>query len=250
MQERQNNADQEAQPNNLAEDNASIFLSTWLERKSGRNSAHSTERAKRVEKRGSEPKRWQHLLKNLIEADIATSNAGDRMVDNRGYQIADQKGPEKKSFSLLVEKRGPAFESSTNERVQVATRQERLSSNAAPVEEVSPQAEIVLEKVIEAANHDEALERVYERRHEVKDEDTKSNAPQTTGLVQVGSVVAQALNEQTVDSTRLLSIKALREAARQKATLQHKPLYKTAVIRGISIGVAIVLVALVYSIIH
>lgn len=106
-----------------------------------------------------------------------------------------------------------------------------------PTVEVERPAEKLLEKVVEAADHNEAIEKSYELRHEIKDEDLVSG-----NATSVGEIVASAIKDHSANiaDNPLASAKSLRRVTSQSSDLAKGGLYVSAVKGGLYAALAII----------
>lgn len=93
-----------------------------------------------------------------------------------------------------------------------------------------PAPEIIMEKVKVAAEHDEAIERKYERRQEVKDEPIAKQAfPIMVGATPLGLAIQQSLDDSSLNKQER---RQLAKAAERAQSGQEKSLYRQAAVSG------------------
>ena len=106
-----------------------------------------------------------------------------------------------------------------------------------PTVEVEKPAEKLLEKVVEAADHNEAIEKSYELRHEIKDEEA------VIGMAtSVGEIVASAVKEQSNirASNPLASVESLRKVT-GKSEQATGALYANAIKGGLYAALVVII---------
>jgi hypothetical protein len=89
--------------------------------------------------------------------------------------------------------------------------------------------EVILEKVAEAAEHNAPLEKVYERRHEIKDEPTKFNTMIGGSAVSISTVLASTMQQSALTDKDRKELARLTEKAHRS---NEKSLYKQAAVSG------------------
>jgi hypothetical protein len=99
--------------------------------------------------------------------------------------------------------------------------------------------------VFEAAEHNEPMEQLYERRGEVKDTPTASGGRP----VSVGEVMASAIGQyQSGEASPLGAVKSMQRTALQQTSQigQLSPMYKKAIKQGFGVAVAVIVIAIVF----
>ncbi len=102
-----------------------------------------------------------------------------------------------------------------------------------------PPPEVIFKKVVEAAKHDEAIERKYERRQEVKDEPKSVHAfagALPGGATPIGNVLNQAVQSSALNKQER---RELAKAAEKAHRAVNKSIYRQAAIGGFWTGIII-----------
>jgi hypothetical protein len=100
--------------------------------------------------------------------------------------------------------------------------------------------EEILHQVVEAAEHNQAIEALLERRHEIKDEQTSTNQ---SGATQIGAVLGsrQQPNQSSVTASTSL---AGQQQSNYKQVFSKNSLYGHAIRYGVVTGICAMLVAI------
>ncbi|MBI3624129.1 hypothetical protein HY218_00700 [Candidatus Saccharibacteria bacterium] len=102
--------------------------------------------------------------------------------------------------------------------------------------------ETILERIIEAADKNEPIEKRYEQRHEIKDQATPR------GAVPIGQVMTEVVGHRTDQqpTSQLRSAESLRRTlAKQQAAKATTELYQTAMKRGFWTAIALLVMAVI-----
>jgi hypothetical protein len=109
--------------------------------------------------------------------------------------------------------------------------------------EVPARSEVILEKVVDAAEHNIPIERSYERRHEIKDEATSPMGAHSIGSILTG-VTSPVISSGMQSTTHLQNNPILNVPSSQP---QQPEMYKQAIQRGfVGAAVLLVLMAIAY----
>ena len=187
---------------------------------------------------------WEtHRAERLLREEVRKAKSEiERHIDNKAKpDLASQKPDSKIAPEYEVEKQEKhVYPKTVEQSVQYI---ETVDKKHPPVEtseihNVTTPVEKVIERVAEAAKRGEAIEKSYELRHEVKDEDTANTA------VSVGAIMAEAVKglSKRDQAPQLSSAESLRKFASIQSEVQPT-LYKTAVKNGLYTGLMIIIFA-------
>lgn len=186
-----------------------------------RQSNESNERLQGLAKKSQEQLQELRTKRQTVEKPLI-----EKAEQIRTERVIEQPAPYRMERATKAEQIKPKIEASEYEAKEVPVQPER-----------------VLEQVLHAAEKNSPIEKLYERRHETKDEPTKIKGTIGDGAVPIGAVISDTMQQVGFNKQ---AHKHLSDNAQNSGRSHHNKLYKQAAVNGF--WTALVLIAAIIAI--
>jgi hypothetical protein len=178
-----------------------------------RQGSAANERLEKLAQKSQEQVSELRQKREIIQSPVIKSETNERIVERQVSR------PEKPP-TMLVEKMEP-----TETIAHHNPESRKVDEDKEPI----VQPERILERVVEAAEHNAPIEKVYERRHEIKDEPSAKGSGFGGGAIPIGTVINQAMQQNNLSAKERKQLARAVEKAHQN---NNRNLYKQAAISG------------------